>query len=73
MGLTYEMRWEIRWARDRQARWRVWREDIIAHEIEMLEAEQKSLRDQARREREYAWALSLPGLLAEWRAREESS
>lgn len=73
MGLTYEKRWEIRWARDRHARWRVWREDIIERELADLHAAERSRREDARHQRDYEWALSLPALLAEWQAREEAA
>jgi hypothetical protein len=73
VGLTYDQRWKIRWARDKQARWRVWREDIIARELEEIESQGRSLRAAARRDREYEWTLALPGLLAEWQAREEAA
>lgn len=73
MGLTYELRWEIRWARDRRARWRVWREDVIAREVAQLQSHERSLRAAHRRDREYAWVLALPDRLAEWQAREDAA
>ena len=70
MRLSYELRWEIRWARDRQRRRILRAEAAIARELDELRQFEREKQARARAVREAAWLASLPVLLAEWRLAE---